>query len=83
MNLLSPSEAATVWFPEVVFENIASEEDWMEMLLSKEYNIVRNIEGNFDPVEVTDIDNAFMFLIDSSLSSLSLIFLLIKQVIQG
>ena len=61
VNLLSPSEAATVWFPEVVFENIASEEDWMEMLLSKEYNIVRNIEGNFDPVAVTDIDNAFMF----------------------
>ena len=61
VNLLSPSEAATVWFPEVVFENIASEEDWMEMLLSKEYNIVRNIQGNFDPVAVTDIDNAFMF----------------------
>ena len=61
VNLLSPSEAATVWFPEVVFDNIASEDDWMEMLLSKEYNVVRNIEGNFDPVGVTDIDNAFMF----------------------
>ena len=62
MNLLSPSEAATVWFPEVVFENIASEEDWMEMLLSKEYNIVRNIEDdNIDPVGVTAIDNTFMF----------------------
>ena len=61
LNLLSPTEEKTVWFPEVVFDNIASDEDWMEIVLSKEYNIVRNIEGNFDPVAVTDIDNAFMF----------------------
>ena len=62
LSLLSPTEEKTVWFPEVVFDNIASDEDWMEIVLSKEYNIVRNIEDeNIDPVGVTAIDNTFMF----------------------
>ena len=62
LNLLSPTEQETVWFPEVVFENVASDEDWMEIVLSKEYNIVRNIEDDdIDPVGVTAIDNTFMF----------------------
>ena len=61
VNLLSPSEEETVWLPLMVFENIPSNEDWIEILVSQEYNIVRNDEGNFDPVEVTDIDNAFIF----------------------
>ena len=62
LNLLSPKEEETVWFPEVVFENVASDEDWMEIVLSKEYNIVRNIEDDdIDPVGVTAIDNTFMF----------------------
>ena len=61
VNLLSPSEEETVWLPLMVFENIPSNEDWIEILVSQEYHIVRNDEGNFDPVEVTDIDNAFIF----------------------
>ena len=62
LNLLSPTEQETVWFPEVIFENVASDEDWMEIVLSKEYNIVRNIEDDdIDPVGVTAIDNTFMF----------------------
>ena len=62
LNLLSPTEQETVWFPEVVFENVASDEDWMEIVLSKEYNIVRNIEDDdIDPVGVTAIDNTFIF----------------------
>ena len=61
VNLLSPSEEETVWLPLMVFENIPSNEDWIEILVSQEYNIVRNDEGNFDPVELTDIDNAFIF----------------------
>ena len=61
MNKLSPSEAETVFFPNMVFENIASAEDWVETVVSKEHNIVRNLEENFEPVEVTHIDNAFIF----------------------
>ena len=62
LNLLSPAEEETVWFPEVVFENVASDEDWMEIALSKEYNVVRNIEeDDIDPMGVTAIDNTFMF----------------------
>ena len=61
VNLLSPSEEETVWLPLMVFENIPSNEDWIEILVSQEYNIVRNDEGNFDPVELTNIDNAFIF----------------------
>ena len=61
MNLLSPSEMEEVWFPEVIFENIASEEDWREMQWSEEYNIVRNSGGDFEPVDDTEVSNAFMF----------------------
>ena len=61
LNLLSPPEAATIWFPTVVFENIPSHGDWIMIDSNEEYNIVRNVEGNIDPVEVTDIDNAFIF----------------------
>ena len=62
LNLLSPAEEETVWFPEVVFENVASDEDWMEIALSKEYNVVRDIEeDDIDPMGVTAIDNTFMF----------------------
>ena len=61
LNKLSPSEAETVFFPNMVFENIASAEDWVETLVSKEHNIVRNLEENFEPVGVTNIDNAFIF----------------------
>ena len=61
VNLISPSEAETIWFPMMVFENIPSNVDWIEIVENKEYNIVRNVEGNFDPIEVTDIDNAFIF----------------------
>ena len=61
LNKLSPSEAETVFFPNMVFENIASAEDWVETVVSKEHNIVRNLEENFEPVEVTNIDNAFIF----------------------
>ena len=62
LNLLSPAEEGTVWFPEVVFENVASDEDWMEIVLSKEYNVVRDIEeDDIDPMGVTAIDNTFMF----------------------
>ena len=45
----------------MVFENIPSNVDEIEIVENKEYNIVRNAEGNFDPIEVTDIDNAFIF----------------------
>ena len=61
VNLLSPSEKESIWFPTMVFENIASNEDWIEIDVNEEHNIVRNVEGNFDPVEVTDVDNAFIF----------------------
>ena len=61
MNKLSPSEAETVFFPSMVFENITSAENWMATLVSWENNIVRNLEENFEPVEVTHIDNAFIF----------------------
>ena len=62
LNLLSPAEEETVWFPEVVFENVASDEDWMEIALSKEYNVVRDIkEDDIEPMGVTAIDNTFMF----------------------
>ena len=61
VNLLSPSEEETVWLPLMVFENIPSNEDWIEILVSEEYNIVRNDEGSFDPVELTYIDNTFIF----------------------
>ena len=62
LNLLSPAEEETVWFPEVVFENVASDEDWMEIILSKEYNVVRDIEeDDIDPMGETAIDNTFMF----------------------
>ena len=54
MNKLSPSEAETVFFPNMVFENIASAEDWVETVVSKEHNIVRNLEENFEPVGVTN-----------------------------
>ena len=40
VNLLSPSEEETVWLPLMVFENIPSNEDWIEILVSEEYNIV-------------------------------------------
>jgi hypothetical protein len=45
----------------VVFDNIGSEQDWSEMLLSREYNIVRNQGNNYEPVKNTEIVNAFMF----------------------
>ena len=61
VNLLSPAEKETIWFPTMVFENIASNEDWIEIDVNEEHNILRNVEGNFDPVEVTDVDNAFIF----------------------
>ena len=61
VNLISPSEAATIWFPMLVFENIPSNVDWVEIVEHREYNIVRNVKDNFDPVDVTDIDNALMF----------------------
>ena len=61
LNLLSPSEAATIWFPMLVFENIPSNEDWIEIVENREYNIVRNVKDNFDPVDVTDIDNSLIF----------------------
>ena len=61
MNLISPSEAATIWFPMLVFENIPSNEDWVEIVENREYNIVRNVDDNFDLVDVTDIDNALIF----------------------
>jgi hypothetical protein len=61
LNILSPEEQAAVWFPEVVFENIGSEQDWSEMLLSREYNIVRNPGNIYEPVKNTEIVNAFMF----------------------
>ena len=32
VNLLSPSEEETVWLPLMVFENIPSNEDWIEIL---------------------------------------------------
>ena len=54
LNKLSPSEAETVFFPNMVFENIASAEDWVETVVSKEHNIVRNLEENFEPVGVTN-----------------------------
>ena len=61
VNLLSPAEEESIWFPTMVFENIASNEDWIAIDVNEEHNIVRNVEGNFDPVEVTDVDNAFIF----------------------
>ena len=54
MNKLSPSEAESVFFPSMVFENITSAENWMETLVSWENNIVRNLEENFEPVGVTN-----------------------------
>ena len=54
LNKLSPSEAETVFFPSMVFENITSAENWMETLVSWENNIVRNLEENFEPVGVTN-----------------------------
>ena len=54
MNKLSPSEAETVFFPSMVFENIDSSEDWAETLVSWEHNILRNLEENFEPVGVTN-----------------------------
>ena len=71
VNLISPSEASTIWFPQMVFENIPSDVDWIEIVENEEYNIVRNAEGNFDPIEVTDIDNAFIFSGDENSHYLS------------
>ena len=61
MNILKPEEQSEIWFPEVVFENIASEEDWMEMLLSREYNVIMNPAGKYEPADTTKVANAFMF----------------------
>ena len=61
LNLISPSAASTIWFPMLVFENIPSNEDWVEIVENREYNIVRNVDDNFDLVDVTDIDNALIF----------------------
>ena len=61
MNILSPEKQAVVWFPEVVFDNMAQEDDWMEMLLSRRYYIVRNPQNTFEPSAKTDMVNAFMY----------------------
>ena len=61
MNILSPEKQAVVWFPEVVFDNMAQEDDWMEMLLSRRYFIVRNPQNTFEPSVKTDMVNAFMY----------------------
>ena len=61
MNILSPEDQDLVWFPLLAFDNMPSEEDWVEMMLSLRYHIIRNPENTFQPSDKTDMENSFMY----------------------
>ena len=61
LNLISPKEAASIWFPSVNFLNMASSEDSTEFKQNEQYNIERNPQNEFDPIAVTTVDNAYVY----------------------
>ena len=61
LNILSPQDQELVWFPKVAFDNMPSEGDSSEMLLSLRYQIIRNTENTFQPSDKTDMENSFLY----------------------
>ena len=61
LNLISPKEAANIWFPKVNFLNMASSEDSSEFKQNEQYNLERNPGNQFDPIDVTTVDNAYVY----------------------
>ena len=61
LNLISPEEAGSIWFPKISFLNMASSEDSSEFTWNYQYNIERNIENHFEPMDVTTVENAYVY----------------------
>ena len=61
LNLISPEEAASIWFPGVSFLNMVSNKDLSEFKMNEQYHIERNPQNKFDPIDVTTIDNAYVY----------------------
>ena len=61
LNLVGPEEAASIWFPQVSFLNMASPEDSSEFKFNHQYILERNPGNEFDPIDVTTVDNAYVY----------------------
>ena len=61
VNLISPEEEEKTWFPTVIFENELSEDDTVWFKLNQEYSLIRNLENQYKPIGVGEIDNAYMY----------------------
>ena len=61
LNQITRDEADSTWFPNVDFLNMPSGTDWSEMIWSRQYNLERNAENQFDQIEATSLDNAFVY----------------------
>ena len=61
LNTVSPKEEASVWFPDVTFLNMASSEDVSEFKFNFQYILERNPGNKFDLIDVTAVDNAYVY----------------------
>ena len=61
LNLMSLEEEESIWFPSVMAVNVASPDDVLEFEWDKQYNIERNPENKFIPIDVTTVDNAYVY----------------------
>ena len=60
-NTLSIADQKILWYPSILFENVASSNQWAENKDRSSFSIVRDLQYDYQRADITIINNVFLY----------------------